>query len=114
MGDKTATTSVDQFVRQANALEVGQWFEFTDEHDKKVRAKLSWKSQVTSSCVFVNRKGVKVAEKTLQGLAVELRRGAVRVLAQSDLPLMERAFTAIMATIKGSEDNEAPMQELMA
>lgn len=115
MGDSTSSaTGVDQFVQQANALEVGQWLEFVDESDKKVRAKLSWKSQVTSSCVFVNRKGVKVAEKTLQGLAVELRRGAAREIAQSDLPLMERAFNAIMTTIKGSEDNEAPMQELMA
>lgn len=115
LGDTPETAEkIDKFVRQTSRLEIGQWLEFTDEGDKKVRAKLSWKSQVTSSCVFVNRKGVKVAEKTVQGLAVELRRGAARLLEESDLPLMERAFTAIRNTINSSDNQASAVPELAA
>ena len=52
----------DEFFEQAEALEVGQWLEWQGEEDAWVRGKLSWRSEVSSNCIFVNRKGMKVAE----------------------------------------------------
>ncbi len=95
--------SDDELLAQVKLLEVGQWLELTDENNKKIRAKLSWKSPITSIYVFVNRKGTKVAEKTPQGLAAELRRGSTVLLEGGQVPLMDRAFTAVMNALKNPQ-----------
>ena len=98
-----ALDSDDELLSRVKLLEIGQWLELTDENNKKIRAKLSWKSPVTSVYVFVNRKGTKVAEKTPQGLAAELRRGSAVLLEGGQVPLMDRAFTAMMNALKNPQ-----------
>ncbi len=88
----------DEYDRQAEQLGVGSWLEFTNESGECTRAKLAWKSDITSSCLFVNRNGLKVAEKNIKGLAVELRRGSVVIL--ENVPLMDRAMDAMMHTLR--------------
>ncbi len=89
----------DEFFEQAKSLEMGDWLELTDAKGKKVRAKLSWKSKVTGIRVFVNRRGMKVAEHTLHGLAAELRSGRAKPI-EGKVPLMDRALSAMMTTLK--------------
>lgn len=89
----------DEFLAQAKRLEVGGWLELTDPQGKTVRVKLSWISKVTGLRVFVNRRGMKVAEYTLQGLAAELRRGSAKII-EGKVPLMDRALAAMMSTLK--------------
>ena len=97
----------DDFMDKAIALEVGQWFEI-DRDDKATRLKLSWKSQVTSMYVFVDRKGAKVLELSRQGVAAELRRGTIRAIEEVTMPLMDRALAAMMTTLKvNPKDSEA-------
>ncbi|HEB77757.1 MAG TPA: DUF1631 domain-containing protein [Methylothermaceae bacterium] len=91
--------TADQFYEQARKLEVGDWIELSDRNGKTIRAKLSWISKVTGLRVFVNRRGVKVAEHTLNGLAAELRRGDAKVI-EGRVPLMDRALSAMMSTLK--------------
>jgi len=90
----------DQFIQQARTAEVGTWFGFIHDEDEKSveRAKLSWKSRVNENYIFVNRKGVKVMDKTVYGLAAELRRGSAFVL--EELPLLDRAMDAIMTGLQ--------------
>ena len=88
----------DEHVERLERVEVGTWFELPDEEGGRVRAKLSWRSPVTDRMVFVNRKGAKVAEKTLHGLAAELRRGDARIL--EDVPLFDRAMNAAVEALK--------------
>ena len=95
--------SDDELLTRVKLLEVGQWLELRDENNKNIRAKLSWKSPITSLYVFVNRKGTKVAEKTPQGLAAELRRGSAILLEGGQIPLMDRAFTAMMNALKNPQ-----------
>jgi Protein of unknown function (DUF1631) len=105
-----STESDDELLAHVKLLEVGQWLELTDENNKKIRAKLSWKSPITSLYVFVNRKGTKVAEKTPQGLAAELRRGSAVLLEGGQVPLIDRAFTAMMNALENPQkraQNEA-------
>lgn len=90
----------DAFYDQAMAMNVGDWIEFVDESQTASRAKLSWKSQVTGLYVFVNRKGVKVAEMKINDLATRLRLGAARRIEGATIPLMDRALTALMQTLK--------------
>jgi len=91
----------DEFLAQAKALKVGTWVEFGNlEAATKERAKLSWISPITGKYLFVNRKGLKVADKTVFALAVEMRRGATMVL--EEVPLFDRALDAIVARLRAT------------
>ncbi len=92
----------DQFDEQAKTLEVGTWLELKEEGDKVIRAKLSWRSNISGSCLFVNRKGMKVAELTQQGLGDWLRSGKAVVLPAVNEPLMDRALSSMMASLHRS------------
>lgn len=96
----------DEFVEQADALEVGQWLSFKNDNDEPMKAKLSWKSPMTSLCVFVNRKGVKTAEKTIEELASDLRKGQAATLENPTVPVMDRALAAMMTTLQVSKVKE--------
>jgi len=99
----------DEFDCKARSLNIGEWVEFVDESsNKSSRAKLSWKSQVTSLYVFVNRKGVKVAEMSLGELARRFRIGAARVVEGATVPLMDRALSALMNTLKNPVKKAEP------
>ena len=84
----------DEYFVQARELKQGTWVEFSQEDGSAVRAKLTWVSPVTGVYLFTNRQGLKAADKTLQGLAAELRRGGARVL--DDAPLFERAVSSVI------------------
>ncbi len=97
-----ATSEPDQYDAQARELSVGTWLELTEEDGAVIRAKLSWRSNISGSCLFVNRKGMKVAEVTQQGLGVWLRSGKAVVLPEANVPLMDRALNSMMATLNRS------------
>jgi hypothetical protein len=101
----------DEFLAQAKALKVGTWVEFAHpDTGAKERAKLSWISPITGKYLFVNRKGLKVADKTVFALAVEMRRGATMVL--EEVPLFDRALDAIVARLKAT--HPSPESEIEA
>jgi len=97
----------DAYFEKATAMRVGEWIEFTDEFKNASRAKLSWKSQVTGLYVFVNRKGVKVAEMKVNDLATRLRLGAAHIIEGATVPLMDRALSALMQTLKVPSQQQA-------
>ncbi len=88
----------DPFVQQVDKFAVGCWFEFESE-DKAERCKLAAIIRATGKYIFVNRSGVKVAEKTRMGLAVELRRGSLQIL--NDGLLFDRALESIITNLRG-------------
>ncbi|WP_300614901.1 DUF1631 domain-containing protein [Dokdonella sp.] len=92
----------DEFVRMVRELKVGTWIEFIDDEDQRERAKLSWISPISSKYLFVNRRGLKVCDKTVAALAVELRRGSAIVL--EEVPLFDRALDAIVARLRSTHD----------
>ena len=57
-------------------------------------------SPITAKYLFVNRKGLKVADKTVFALASEMRHGATLVL--EEVPLFDRALDAIVERLKAS------------
>jgi len=91
----------DESLRQVRAMKVGSWIEFTGaDGTTKERAKLSWISPISSKYLFVNRKGLKVADKTVQALAIEIRRGDAAIL--EEVPLFDRALDAIVERLKAA------------
>jgi hypothetical protein len=98
----------DDYVAMARNVKVGVWVEFRDSSGGVERAKLSWVSPISSKFLFVNRKGLKVADKTVWGLAAELRKGMAVIL--EDVPLFDRALDAIVERLKsGGHDAGAEM-----
>ena len=91
----------DEYLKQAKAMKVGTWVELTDPATgTKERAKLSWISPISSKYLFVNRKGLKVSDKTVFALAAEIRRGHAVIL--EEVPLFDRALDAIVERLKAA------------
>lgn len=89
------------FEEQVLRFTTGCWFEFKSE-DKPERCKLAAIIKATGKYIFVNRSGVKVAEKTKSGLALELKRGSVQVL--NDGLLFDRALESVIDSLRGRGD----------
>jgi len=85
----------DGFDDLAREVACGTWIEFQSENGARQRGKLSWRSPLTSCCLFVDRNGVKMFETPVSDLAAQLRSGRATVLAQEDL--MERAMEKLSA-----------------
>ena len=95
----------DEFLKAAREIKVGTWLEFADEEGNRERAKLSWISPISAKYLFVNRRGLKVCDKTVFALAAELRRGSTIVL--EEVPLFDRALDAIVARLRSAQANTA-------
>jgi hypothetical protein len=95
-----------KYLKLAEDIPLGSWFELREKGGVKSRIKLLWRSSVSDNCLFVNRKGVKVKEMTLSELALALRVGAAIVITGSDDPLMDGAFKAMMESLRGAGNSK--------
>ena len=88
------------YLEQVKAMKVGTWIEFNHpDTGMRERAKLSWISPISSKYLFVDRKGLKVADKTITELAAEFSAGRATMLDDS-MPLFDRALTAVVERLK--------------
>lgn len=88
-------------LQAVRALKVGAWIEFIDEAGTSERAKLSWISPISGKYLFVNRRGLKVADRSAQQLATELHEG--RALILEEVPLFDRALDAIVERLRAAQ-----------
>ncbi|RJX82024.1 DUF1631 domain-containing protein [Pseudomonas sp. LS-2] len=88
----------DEGLMQVDKLRLGSWVEIQEDEDHKLRCKLAAIVEPSGRYVFVNRTGMKVLEKTRMGLAVEFRRGAIRVL--DDSLLFDRALESVLGNLR--------------
>jgi hypothetical protein len=79
---------------QVQALQPGTWLEFCLPDEPMTRAKLSWISPMSGRYLFVNRRGLKVADYSPQELTALLTDGQARMLAAN--ALFDRAMSAIV------------------
>ena len=93
-----AEDEADEYLEQAQALQIGQWVEFTDAEGQLQNAELSWKSNVTGKYVFVNRHGIKVRNTTVNGFAAELRGGRARLI--ETVSVFDRAIESLMQRMR--------------
>lgn len=90
----------DEYLDIARHLDAGKWVEFLDDNGNAQRAKLAWKSDLLGEYTFLNWKFDVVADKTLFGLAADLRCGRAKVI--EEIPILDRALTAVLSGIKRS------------
>lgn len=110
--NKSISHVEDQFYQQAKDLQTGDWIEFladesdsekSDDLNQNVRAKLSWISPISHKLLFVNARGVKVTDKSLDELAHDLREKNATVLQQ--IPLFDRAMASIAEQVTADSEN---------
>jgi hypothetical protein len=88
------------------ALKSGCWFEFCNDDGSRERAKLSWISPISGRYLFVNRRGLKVADKAAAQLAAEIESGHAVLL--EEVPLFDRALDAIVERLRNAQTQAVP------
>jgi hypothetical protein len=87
-----------EMVREINLLTEGVWVEMTGETGERIRCKLATIVQPGNRYIFVNRRGMKVAEKNRMAVAVELKRRTLTVLDESQV--FDRALEAVIGNLR--------------
>ena len=87
----------DQFLEIAQSLERGMWVEFESDDGQLSFAKLAWVSPLRGTYLFTNRQGQKAMSMTADELAQRFRIDRARLVEAE--PLVDRAFTSVMANI---------------
>ncbi len=88
---------LDQIMRTA----FGTWFEFTkNTQGETVRRKLAWFSPMTGNCLFVNQRGARIEDLTLELLAREMACGRARVAPVERGRFVDRAWKAIVDLLR--------------
>lgn len=98
--DVAAGDERERYRRLAAEVPVGTWFEWHRDAEVPVRAKLSWRSELSGSCLFVNRRGLKVVELTREGMIEQLRGDYLVPLCGEDVELMDRALTSVLECLQ--------------
>ncbi|RRN58912.1 DUF1631 domain-containing protein [Pseudoxanthomonas sp. SGNA-20] len=94
---------------QVRALPFGTWFEFSLGAQGEVRRqRLSWYSPVTDHALFVNTRGQKVAEHSLDALARMMAAGQARVVTEERSRLVDRAWHATLRLLRGLAGRAEP------
>ncbi len=92
-------------------LPFGAWFEFVqNQQGDTVRRRMSWYSTITGNALFVNHRGQRVGEHSLEWLARAMVNGQVRPVEAEKHSLIDRAWEAIVSTLRsfsGGKDGKA-------
>lgn len=88
-----------QFER-LRTLPFGTWIEFDEPNGDTVRRRLSWLSPVTGNALFVNQRGQRAGEWTLDMLARRLAAGTIRIVTAADGRLVDRAWRAALQSLR--------------
>ncbi len=90
-------------------LQFGTWLEFvTNQQGDSVRRRLSWFSLATGHCLFINHRGQRVGDYTLDTLARAMARGQIRVVEQKQESLLARAMHRVVDVLRGESSRTHP------
>lgn len=95
----------DESLDAVRALKTGCWFEFVASDGSRDRAKLSWISPISGRYLFVNRRGLKVGDKSAAQLAAEIEAGQAILL--EEVPLFDRALDAIVERLRTTQPSQS-------
>ncbi|PKM07484.1 MAG: hypothetical protein CVV14_08340 [Gammaproteobacteria bacterium HGW-Gammaproteobacteria-4] len=90
-------------------LPFGTWFEFSDgPGGAHVRRRMSWFSTVTGHILFVNHRGQRVGEQTIESVGRAMAAGTASVVMAERTTLIDRAWNSIMSALKSFSGKAAP------
>ncbi|CAN5681968.1 DUF1631 domain-containing protein [soil metagenome] len=86
---------------QLRILPYGAWIEFvTNQQGDVVRRRLSWYSPVTDNALFVNQRGQRVGEHSLDSVARMLAHGQARIVSADRGHLVDRAWQGAINALR--------------
>ena len=86
---------------QLRVMPYGTWIEFTtNQQGDVVRRRLSWYSPVTDKALFVNQRGQRVGEQSLDSVGRMLAHGHARIVAADRGRLIDRAWQATLNVLR--------------
>ncbi|WP_159016516.1 DUF1631 family protein [Cognatiluteimonas profundi] len=86
---------------QLRVMPYGTWIEFNiNQQGDLVRRRLSWYSPVTDKALFVNQRGQRVGEHSLDSVARMLSRGQAKIVAAERGRLVDRAWQATLNALR--------------
>jgi hypothetical protein len=87
---------------RVRTLPFGTWIEFVvNQQGDVVRRRLSWYSTVTGHALFVNLRGQRAGEQSLDSLARTIARGQARVVTVERARPVDRAWQATLNALRG-------------
>jgi hypothetical protein len=96
-------------------LPFGTWFEFIKNQQGDVtRQRLSWYSPITDNALFVNQRGQRIGEQSMDSLARLMAKEQVRVVTQGKGRLIDRAWKATVSALRNITGNGATTAEASA
>src|SRR5690606_19468290 len=86
---------------QLRVLPFGTWIEFvTNQQGDVVRRRLSWFSPITDNALFVNQRGQRVGEHSLDAVARMMAAGQARIVTSDRGRLVDRAWQAAVSALR--------------
>jgi hypothetical protein len=86
---------------QLRVMPFGTWMEFvTNQQGDVVRRRLSWFSPVTDNALFVNQRGQRVGEHTIDALARMIVAGQARLVTVERGRIVDRAWQSAMGALR--------------
>jgi Protein of unknown function (DUF1631) len=90
------------------SLPFGSWFEFVvNQQGDAIRRRLSWYSPLTDHALFVNQRGQRVGEQSLDSLARAMVQNQVRVVTVQHSSLVDRAWHSALGALRGFISGDA-------
>ncbi|MFL6593392.1 MAG: DUF1631 family protein [Luteimonas sp.] len=97
---------------QLRVMPYGTWVEFvTNQQGEVVRRRLSWYSPVTDKALFVNQRGQRVGEQSLDSVGRMLARGQARIVVADRGRLIDRAWQATLNALRSFAGRRKRMPE---
>jgi len=101
--------------RGLRTLPFGTWFEFvTNQQGDVRRQRLSWYSLITDNALFVNPRGQKIGEQSLDSLARLMASGQARIVTEEKGRLIDRAWQATVRALRslaGGNNSRTPQEQ---
>jgi len=99
---------------QLRVMPYGTWIEFIiNQQGDLVRRRLSWYSPVTDKALFVNQRGQRVGEHSLDSVARMMSRGQAKIVAAERGRLVDRAWQATLNTLRSFAGRGARQDDIV-
>jgi hypothetical protein len=104
------TSTEQQMLERMQSIPTGTVFEFTTPEGEKVKRRLAWYSNSTGATLFVNHRGQKFTDLTMDALARQVAKGQVVPLEEQKGTIIDRAWENVLNALRSFAvpEGEAP------
>jgi hypothetical protein len=94
-------TSAEQItLERLQELPTGTVFEFTGPNGEKMKRRLAWFSSATGATLFVNHRGQKFTDLTLEALARQVTKGHATIVEEQKGSVIDRAWENVLNALR--------------